>query len=295
MKDEAEITAQFYDDMAPLYHLVYEDWDASIARQANMLESVFKERWTDAADSLDVSCGIGTQALGLAAKGYRITASDLAPGAIGGLEFRRRLLEQPHRLVQLSAGPPIGGFRPAATYLFQSLATACGANATAVVLYFADVPPCHWAFEAVSRLAGTLFVGFPPRDDYLAVNAVRQVFEGLRCEDPSWSLRFLEGAPQAFAVGVPVRLVGFELETALLSLEADRAEVSLALLASLEEAGERRIATRQGTVNIVRTADGWRADYADFAALELDLFPPPVNMLAPRPAQPQAIFLGASH
>jgi hypothetical protein len=123
--------------------------------------------------------------------------------------------------------------------------------------YFADVPPCHWAFEAVNRLAGALFVGFPPRDDYLAVNAVWQVFEGLRCEDPSWSLRFLEGAPEALAVGVPVRLVGFELETALISLEADTAEVSLSLLASLEEAGERHSETRQGTVNIVRTVDGW--------------------------------------
>lgn len=83
MKNEAEVTTKFYDDMAPLYHLVYENWDASIVRQANMLESVFKERWSDAIDLLDVSCGIGTQTLGLAAKGYRITASDLAPGAVG--------------------------------------------------------------------------------------------------------------------------------------------------------------------------------------------------------------------
>jgi two-component system, chemotaxis family, protein-glutamate methylesterase/glutaminase len=36
--------------------------------------------------------------------------------------------------IRLSGGPPIGGFRPAATYLFQSLATVFGARAAAVVL-----------------------------------------------------------------------------------------------------------------------------------------------------------------
>ncbi|MBI9091641.1 MAG: class I SAM-dependent methyltransferase [Desulfobacterium sp.] len=44
-----------------------------------MLDSVIRERWVDALSVLDVSCGIGTQALGLSGLGYHVTASDLSP------------------------------------------------------------------------------------------------------------------------------------------------------------------------------------------------------------------------
>jgi SAM-dependent methyltransferase len=75
MKD----TNQFYAGLAPLYHLIYPDWEASLRRQAGMLVSVIKDFWAGSATVLDVSCGIGTQALGLAGCGYRVTASDLSP------------------------------------------------------------------------------------------------------------------------------------------------------------------------------------------------------------------------
>jgi SAM-dependent methyltransferase len=72
-------TNQFYAGLTPLYHLIYPDWDKSIHYQASMLDSVIREFWGDDALSvLDVSCGIGTQALGLAARGYQVTASDLS-------------------------------------------------------------------------------------------------------------------------------------------------------------------------------------------------------------------------
>lgn len=34
--------ANFYDDLAPLYHLVYEDWEASVKRQATALDSIIR-------------------------------------------------------------------------------------------------------------------------------------------------------------------------------------------------------------------------------------------------------------
>lgn len=79
---ESETVHNFYKDLAPLYHLVYEDWESSIHRQARMLDDIFKERWGNGVELLDVACGIGTQALGLAAKGYKITASDLTAAAV---------------------------------------------------------------------------------------------------------------------------------------------------------------------------------------------------------------------
>lgn len=73
----------FYDPMAPYYHLIYGDWDDTIARQAAALDRIIRDRWGDEVTSiLDATCGIGTQALGLAAKGYRVAASDLSQGAL---------------------------------------------------------------------------------------------------------------------------------------------------------------------------------------------------------------------
>lgn len=72
----------FYADLTPFYHLIYEDWDASMQRQAAMLDSVIKETWGHSRSVLDVTCGIGTQALGLARLGYDVTASDLSPEAV---------------------------------------------------------------------------------------------------------------------------------------------------------------------------------------------------------------------
>src|SRR5262245_2330789 len=74
---------RFYDELAPFYHLIFQDWDATIRRQAEALDGIIRERWGDGRLSiLDVACGIGTQALGLAALGHRVTASDISSGAV---------------------------------------------------------------------------------------------------------------------------------------------------------------------------------------------------------------------
>jgi SAM-dependent methyltransferase len=73
----------FYDGLAPLYHLVYENWDASIRRQGHRLASVIGEHWgADARTVLDAAVGIGTQALGLLELGFRVIGADLSRGAV---------------------------------------------------------------------------------------------------------------------------------------------------------------------------------------------------------------------
>ena len=70
----------FYAGLSPFYHLIYPDWEGSMRRQASHLDSVIREVWgPDCRSVLDASCGIGTQALGLAALGYNVTGSDLSP------------------------------------------------------------------------------------------------------------------------------------------------------------------------------------------------------------------------
>jgi SAM-dependent methyltransferase len=73
----------FYDGLAPLYHLVYENWEATVARQGAALASLIREHWGGGARTvLDAAVGIGTQALGLLALGFRVTGSDLSYGAV---------------------------------------------------------------------------------------------------------------------------------------------------------------------------------------------------------------------
>ncbi len=79
---EPASTEDFYDALAPFYHLIYPDWDASIARQAAALDAVVRTEAAGARTVLDVACGIGTQSLGLAGLGYAVTASDLSGGAV---------------------------------------------------------------------------------------------------------------------------------------------------------------------------------------------------------------------
>src|SRR5690349_4319515 len=72
-----------YDEIATVYHLIYPDWNAAIGQQAAALDTVIRAHVGPPPCSiLDVSCGIGTQALGLAALGYAVTASDLSSGAV---------------------------------------------------------------------------------------------------------------------------------------------------------------------------------------------------------------------
>lgn len=76
-------TPEFYDALTPYYHLIYPDWQTSIARQGHALDSIIRsEGGPDLRTVLDAACGIGTQSLGLAALGYEVTASDLSPSAV---------------------------------------------------------------------------------------------------------------------------------------------------------------------------------------------------------------------
>jgi SAM-dependent methyltransferase len=75
------MTDNFYDTLAPLYHLIYPDWNESVRAQGERLSQLIEAEWPGQGKPrkvLDVSCGIGTQALGLAALGHGVTASDLS-------------------------------------------------------------------------------------------------------------------------------------------------------------------------------------------------------------------------
>jgi SAM-dependent methyltransferase len=75
---------RFYDDLASDYHLNYHDWREAVPRQgrvlADLLQSVRGP--VPPATVLDCTCGIGTQAIGLALAGYSVTGSDISARSV---------------------------------------------------------------------------------------------------------------------------------------------------------------------------------------------------------------------
>jgi len=66
---------QFYDDLADSYSYIFPDWQASMERQGEILRKLIGE---PPLSVLDCSCGIGTQAIGLAREGYKVHATDIS-------------------------------------------------------------------------------------------------------------------------------------------------------------------------------------------------------------------------
>lgn len=139
---------------------------------------------------------------------------------------------------------------------------------------FVDVPPCHWAKKAVARVTRLgLFVGFPPDPGYDSVNALRQVFEGLKCGQPAWSMHFLAGVPHAFASSGDVSLAGFRLDPSIVSLGHGKARIAFRLTAVIDARGTQRTLERKGTVTASHGRSGWQLPYAELAKLDLPVFP----------------------
>jgi SAM-dependent methyltransferase len=77
-------TAATYDELADHYHLIFENWEATVERQAAVLSSILERQCglRSAARILDCACGIGTQVLGLAGLGFQVHGSDVSDHAV---------------------------------------------------------------------------------------------------------------------------------------------------------------------------------------------------------------------
>ncbi len=83
------ITQSFYDNMASQYDKLFLDWHSDVQQQAAILDRIFRANGFDnTARVLDCACGIGTQAIGIAALSYDVTASDISDNELAEARAR---------------------------------------------------------------------------------------------------------------------------------------------------------------------------------------------------------------
>lgn len=150
-------TARFYDEMADDYHLIYADWAASVRRQGGALDALVGQ---EGALVLDCSCGIGTQAIGLALRGHRVLGTDLSVRAAARArrEAARLGLTLPTAGADMRQLPfPSGRFD----------AVVCADNALPHLLTEPDVRAALTEMRRVLRPGGRLLVSARPYDELL--------------------------------------------------------------------------------------------------------------------------------
>lgn len=132
---------------------------------------------------------------------------------------------------------------------------------------FVDVPPCHWAAEAVRTISNPAAVQPSALSNpQLVVNSLEQVFEGLKCGDAEYTKGFLQGFPAGFA---PRKIEGFNLTTSDVSVSGATATLRFNLNLSVAGSVQRRSA--QARLQLVNNR--WLVGYADLKALGLPMFP----------------------
>lgn len=73
----------FYENLAGDYHLIFDDWEADMVAQGEVLDGIIRQAGLGpAATVLDCACGIGTQAIALAQRGYSVHATDFSAAAV---------------------------------------------------------------------------------------------------------------------------------------------------------------------------------------------------------------------
>lgn len=153
--------ARFYNLLADDYHLIYADWEASMARQGEALDAVIRsELGVERASILDCSCGIGTQTIALGRCGHRVTGTDISVAAVA-----RAVIEAERRDVPLVAAAADMRQLPFADKQFDVVVSAD--NSLPHLLEAQDVRTALSEMRRVLRHRGLLMVSTRPYEELL--------------------------------------------------------------------------------------------------------------------------------
>jgi glycine/sarcosine N-methyltransferase len=159
----------FYDDFAGDYHLLFEDWEASMKRQAAAIAAILERECPAGGKTvLDCACGIGTQSLGLAKLGFRIAGADVSAGAIerARSEAAARKLDIPFYVADMRSLDelPAAGFH----------AVICMDNALPHLASEADLAQAAGQIRTKLRIGGTFVASVRDYDEILPRRPVAQ-------------------------------------------------------------------------------------------------------------------------
>ncbi len=144
---------------------------------------------------------------------------------------------------------------------------------------FDDVPPWHWAYDAVQRLGAVgIMVGYPRTDRDRALNALTQIYDAFaHAAHPAaraWAERFLANLPANWPQPLARSpLLSFRLETGRVEAGAQGFVVSAIAAVTAPAAGELAGSRTAVRVEVQRDPDGrLRVNYATLAASQPQLF-----------------------
>ncbi len=150
--------AAFYDSLAATYHHLYPDWDAACREQGRALHRLLvSANQPGPLSVLDTAVGIGTQLLGLAEFGHRVTGTDVSREAV-----RRARSECVTR--RILANLTVADMRnlPFADAEFDAL--ICADNALAHLMFQDEVVAALREHRRVTRPDGAVLISIRDYD-----------------------------------------------------------------------------------------------------------------------------------
>ncbi len=134
---------------------------------------------------------------------------------------------------------------------------------------FPDVPPWHWAYDAIvkDQQAG-LFTGYPTPPAELAENSIFQVYDGFAHAGATGAQRWAERFTYNRPAGWPAPLQHSQIERfSLTAMQVTvRADTATSMFTATVKTRDGRTVTLPMRVGLRHTGQNWQVDYATLAA-----------------------------
>ena len=154
----AHATQAFFDDLAADYHHLYVDWNSAVDQQGAALDTLLRSNLGPGPQRVwDCACGIGTQAIGLAALGHDVVGTDLSPKAAARAAREAAARALPMRVA-------VGDMRRPAVRPGAFDAVLCADNSLAHLPDEADLGAALGAMHRALRDEGLLVVSLRAYD-----------------------------------------------------------------------------------------------------------------------------------